>query len=132
MRGLLARVTDTTWAGLRSSNLVAQSLFEISFRATQMSDATALASHIHAEQSSKNTDIPHISYRLGVVTLVLEHGGDEEQAMAALSHDAVRDQDAHQLELILGRFGTHVVEIVESCTDADTLPKPPWQALKQA
>ena len=74
----------------------------------------------------------HISHLLGVGSLVLEHGGDEEQAMAALLHDAVEDQGAHQAGAIEARFGARVRAIVEGCTDADTMPKPPWRARKEA
>ena len=52
--------------------------------------------------------------------------------MAALLHDAVEDQGAHQLDVIRDRFGARVADIVDGCTDADTQPKPPWQARKEA
>lgn len=60
-------------------------------------------------------------------------GGDEEQAIAALLHDAVEDQGgAPTLELIRQRFGDDVAEIVSDCTDAWTEPKPEWHGRKQA
>ena len=101
-------------------------------RWARLSDATAFALQIHAAQTRKGSDIPYISHLLGVASLVLEHGGDEEQAMAGLLHDAVEDQGVHQLAGIRERFGSRVADIVEGCTDADTLPKPPWQARKEA
>ena len=64
--------------------------------------------------------------------MVLEHGGDEEQAIAALLHDAVEDQGPHQAAAITDCFGERVSAIVIGCTDADTLPKPRWQARKEA
>ena len=101
-------------------------------RWTRLSEAVAFTLNIHADQIRKGSETPYISHLLGVASLVLEHGGDEEQAMAALLHDAVEDQGAHQLQAIHQRFGARVAAIVEGCTDADTLPKPPWQARKEA
>lgn len=98
----------------------------------RLSEAAAFALRIHAEQTRKGSETPYISHLLGVASLVLEHGGDEEQAMAGLLHDAVEDQGAHQLDVIRDRFGARVAAIVAGCTDADTLPKPPWQARKEA
>jgi len=101
-------------------------------RWARLSEAAAFALRIHAEQTRKGSEMPYISHLLGVASLVLEHGGDEEQAMAGLLHDAVEDQGAHQLGIIHDRFGARVAAIVAGCTDADTLPKPPWQARKEA
>ena len=101
-------------------------------RWARLSDAVAFALEIHADQTRKGTDTPYISHLLSVAGLVLEHGGDENQAIAGLLHDAVEDQGAHQLPVIRERFGDRVASIVEGCTDADTLPKPPWQARKEA
>ncbi len=85
----------------------------------------------HARQKRKGTETPYVSHLLGVASLVLEHGGDEEQAIAALLHDAVEDQGAHQEPVIRERFGDRVADIVLGCTDADTLPKPPWRERKE-
>jgi GTP pyrophosphokinase len=70
---------------------------------------------------------------LGVASIVLEHGGNEDEAIAALLHDAVEDQglDATRQQ-ILRRFGEEVTKIVDGCTDSDVLPKPPWKLRKQA
>ena len=97
-----------------------------------LADAAAFALRIHGAQTRKGSAVPYISHLLGVASLVLEHGGDEEQAIAGLLHDAVEDQDAHQLDIIRDRFGARVAAIVAGCTDADTLPKPPWRARKEA
>ncbi len=85
----------------------------------------------HAQQKRKGTDTPYVSHLLGVASLVLEHGGDEEQAMAAMLHDAVEDQGAHLEPVIRERFGARVADIVLGCIDADTLPKPPWRERKE-
>ena len=84
----------------------------------------------HAKQKRKGTDTQYVSHLLGVASLVLEHGGDEEQAMAAMLHDAVEDQGAQFEPVIRERFGARVADIVLGCTDADTLPKPPWRKRK--
>jgi (p)ppGpp synthase/HD superfamily hydrolase len=64
--------------------------------------------------------------------LVLEDGGDEDQAIAALLHDAIKDQGGDKIrQEIKAKFGERVVEIVNGCTDAETIPKPPWQERKQ-
>jgi (p)ppGpp synthase/HD superfamily hydrolase len=63
---------------------------------------------------------------------VLEDGGDEDEAIAALLHDAVEDQGGQKtLTAIRARFGERVARIVEGCTDADTTPKPPWRERKE-
>jgi GTP pyrophosphokinase len=70
---------------------------------------------------------------LGVASTVLTHGGDEDEAIAALLHDAVEDQGGKpRLREIRRKFGARVAHIVEGCTDADTDPKPPWLARKKA
>jgi GTP pyrophosphokinase len=67
-----------------------------------------------------------------VAAIALEHGADEDQAIAALLHDAVEDQGGVPVRDEIGRrFGGAVAEIVEGCTDADTMPKPPWRARKE-
>jgi GTP pyrophosphokinase len=98
----------------------------------RLSAAVEFALQIHATQTRKGAGTPYIGHLLGVASLVLEHGGDEEQAMAGMLHDAVEDQGAHQAVAIAERFGPRVAAIVLGCTDADTLPKPPWRARKEA
>src|SRR5207249_10932703 len=67
-----------------------------------------------------------------VASLALEHGADEDVAVAALLHDAVEDQGGRPtLARIRRRFGARVAEIVEGCTDADTVPKPEWRTRKE-
>ena len=97
-----------------------------------LADAITYALDIHAAQLRKGAETPYIGHLLGVASLVLEHGGDEEQAMAAALHDAIEDCGAEQEVIIAARFGPRVATIVRGCTDADTIPKPPWQARKDA
>jgi len=96
-------------------------------------DALIYASRLHARQVRKGNGVPYVSHLLGVCSLVLEFGGDEDQAIAALLHDAVEDQggDATRQE-IRRRFGERVAAIVDGCSDSDTMPKPPWKPRKEA
>jgi (p)ppGpp synthase/HD superfamily hydrolase len=81
----------------------------------------------------KGTQIPYISHLMAVSSLVIEHGGNEDEAIAGLLHDAAEDQGgAAMLEAIKARYGVAVAEIVADCTDAWTDPKPPWGVRKQA
>ena len=96
-------------------------------------DALAYASRIHRDQRRKGTDIPYISHLLGTAAIALENGADEDQAIAALLHDAVEDQGGSaRLAEIRARFGNRVAEMVDHCTDTDIEPKPPWRARKEA
>jgi len=96
-------------------------------------DALAFASRLHRSQTRKGTAIPYISHLMAVSALVIEHGGDEDQAIAALLHDAAEDQGGEAiLHEIEHRFGPAVARIVEDCTDAWTEPKPPWRGRKEA
>jgi (p)ppGpp synthase/HD superfamily hydrolase len=96
-------------------------------------DALAYASRIHRTQVRKGSGIPYVSHLLGVASLALEAGADEDQAIAALLHDSVEDQGgAARLADVRERFGARVADIVDHCTDADSEPKPPWRARKEA
>ncbi|HLH62121.1 MAG TPA: HD domain-containing protein [Ktedonobacteraceae bacterium] len=96
-------------------------------------EALVFATRLHAEQTRKGTPIPYISHLLAVTALVLEHGGGEDEAIAALLHDSIEDQGgASTREAIRRRFGENVVQIVDGCTDTDVFPKPPWRQRKEA
>jgi len=95
--------------------------------------ALVYATHVHAGQVRKGTRIPYISHLLAVGALVAEHGGDEDQVIAALLHDAPEDQSgAGRLDDIRVRFGEPVARIVEACSDTFEEPKPAWQPRKEA
>ena len=95
--------------------------------------ALIYAYHVHGGQMRKGPDgIPYIGHLLGVASLVIEDGGDENEVIAALLHDAVEDQGgAPRLADIRARFGDRVAAIVKGCTDADTIPKPEWLERKR-
>src|SRR6516162_2847976 len=94
--------------------------------------ALLFAHRQHAGQLRKGTPAPYISHLLGVAGLVLEAGGDEDLAIAALLHDVVEDcGGAPMLEEIRRRFGERVAHVVEGCTDTCLDPKPPWRHRKE-
>jgi len=95
--------------------------------------AVAFANQLHRRQIRKGSGIPYMSHLLGVASLALEHGANEDEAIAAVLHDAVEDQGGiPTLKTIRRTFGKRVAEIVEECTDAVVIPKPEWKPRKVA
>ncbi|HVO12396.1 MAG TPA: HD domain-containing protein [Vicinamibacteria bacterium] len=95
-------------------------------------EALAYAAHVHEGHCRKGTTVPYLAHLLGVCALVLEDGGSEEEAIAALLHDAVEDAGGEgRLRAIRRRFGERVAAIVAACSDTDESPKPPWRERKQ-
>ncbi len=104
-----------------------------SLLSTRFEEALVYATTLHARQMRKGTDVPYIAHLLGVTALVLEDGGDEDEAIGALLHDAVEDQGGMRtLQEIRSRFGERVADIVLGCSDSFTTPKPPWRERKEA
>ena len=100
---------------------------------TRFEEALIFATRLHARQVRKGSSVPYVSHLLIVAGMVLEQGGDEDQTIAALLHDAVEDQGGRStLDEIRRRFGDRVAEIVEQCSDAFTFFKPPWRKRKEA
>jgi (p)ppGpp synthase/HD superfamily hydrolase len=94
--------------------------------------AFELAYQLHAEQIRKGTETPYLAHLMGVAALVLENGGDEDLAIAALLHDAVEDQGGLEtLEIIRQQFGERVAAIVDGCSDTYVIPKPAWRNRKE-
>jgi (p)ppGpp synthase/HD superfamily hydrolase len=94
--------------------------------------ALVFATRKHEGQHRKGTTVPYIAHLLGVASIVLEAGGDEDLAIAALLHDVVEDcGGAPMLREIRRRFGNRVAHIVDGCTDTDLNPKPPWLQRKK-
>jgi len=89
--------------------------------------AFAYAAKMHAGQARKATTVPYLSHLMAVASLVLEAGGDEEMAIAALLHDVVEDCGGMpRLREIRQKFGARVARIVKGCTDSFAEPKPDW------
>jgi (p)ppGpp synthase/HD superfamily hydrolase len=99
----------------------------------RFSEALTYATCLHAKQIRKGSGVPYIAHLLGVASIALEYGANEEEAIAALLHDAIEDQggDSTRQE-IRRRFGDTVTAIVDGCTDSETIPKPPWKERKEA
>ena len=92
-------------------------------------EALLWAEELHRDQRRKGKAIPYISHLIGVSALVWEDGGSEEQAIAALLHDAIEDAGQSHAS-IADRFGEAVANIVRDCTDTSGTPvggeKEPW------
>ena len=98
----------------------------------RFAEAFAFAERLHCNQVRKKTRVPTISHLMAVTALVLESGGSEDEAIAALLHDAAEDCGGRPvLEEIRRRFGDPVGSIVEDCSDTLESPKPRWQPRKQ-
>ena len=93
-------------------------------------DGLAFAMEAHGAQTRKGGDVPYVSHLLGVASLVLEAGGDEDMAIAGLLHDTIEDTEVNAPD-IESRFGPRVTAIVEGCTDTAENPKPPWRPRKE-
>lgn len=99
---------------------------------SRFEDALLFAFNIHIDQTRKSTRVPYFAHVMGVTSYVLEAGGDEDTAIAALLHDTVEDGGGLPiLEQIRIRFGEHVADIVDHCTDSYTQPRPPWRERKE-
>jgi len=85
------------------------------------------AAEKHEGQTRKQTAVPYLSHLMAVASLVLEAGGDEDLAIAALLHDVVEDCGGMpRLREIRRQFGPRVARIVEGCTDSFGEPKAEW------
>jgi (p)ppGpp synthase/HD superfamily hydrolase len=96
----------------------------------RFAEAAKWAAQIHNDHVRKGSNVPYVSHLFAVASLVLEDGGDEDQAIAALLHDAVEDDKA-TLDEVRARFGDEVAAIVDACSDTLVNPKPPWRERKQ-
>ena len=96
-------------------------------------DAFRYAHELHGDQQRKGTGAPYIGHLMGVASIVLDDGGSEDEAVAALLHDAAEDHGGRErLEEIRAKFGDAVAQIVEDCTDSWETPKRPWAERKDA
>ena len=90
------------------------------------------AAEKHDGQTRKQSAVPYLSHLMAVASLVLEAGGDEEMAMAALLHDVVEDCGGMpRLREVRKQFGRRVAKVVEGCTDSFGEPKPEWVERKK-
>jgi (p)ppGpp synthase/HD superfamily hydrolase len=102
------------------------------FLSLKFSEAVQYAAEVHKTQKRKGTDIPYIAHLLAVASIALEYGANENEAIAALLHDAPEDAGGQdRLEEIRQQFGDIVADIVQDCSDTFDIPKPPWKKRKK-
>jgi GTP pyrophosphokinase len=96
-------------------------------------DALPHAARLHRDQTRKGANVHYATHLLAVASIVGESGGTEDEAVAALLHDAPEDRGGRgRLEDIRKRFGDAVADIVDGCTDTYEDPKPDWRPRKEA
>lgn len=119
-------------------------------------DALLFAARLHDSQTRKGTEIAYLTHLMSVSALVMENGGNEDEAVAALLHDAIEDQSAdYESEFLTDplhgrdalkrdielKYGSRVLSIVIGCTDDEDFEKPPegergtveaWKQRKEA
>lgn len=124
--GYTARSTATTVTGAHMNR---------NFYSDAFIDALQFTAMLHRNQERKGTSIPYVSHLMAVAGIVLEAGGDKEQAIAGLLHDAVEDQGGEPTRLLIQeRFGPEVARIVAACSDASPAEgekKAPWRQRKE-
>jgi (p)ppGpp synthase/HD superfamily hydrolase len=99
----------------------------------RLDDGLVYALRLHRKQQRKGKNVPYAAHLLGTAGIVLDFGGDEAQAIAALLHDAAEDHGGRpRLDKIRRRFGRDVAAMVEDCTDTFEKVKPPWRPRKEA
>jgi (p)ppGpp synthase/HD superfamily hydrolase len=97
----------------------------------RITEAFALMYELHNDQKRKGSDTPYIAHLMSAAAIVAEYGGDEDQFIAALLHDAVEDRGGRPTyERIKAAFGETVAEYVWQCSDSHRTPKPPWRERK--
>jgi (p)ppGpp synthase/HD superfamily hydrolase len=99
---------------------------------TRFDEAVALALSAFRHKWRKATDIPYATHLLAVCAIVGEHGGDEDQMIAAVLHDYLEDIEGATHEELERRFGLRVSTLVRALSDATEHPKPPWKPRKEA
>lgn len=101
------------------------------FFTERFANALQLAHLLHFQQRRKGSNVPYIGHLLSVAGTVIDYGGDEDVAIAALLHDAVEDQGGlEMLDQLRQQFGDRVADIIFACTDAVETPKPEWHERK--
>ncbi|MFO0570528.1 MAG: HD domain-containing protein [Polyangiaceae bacterium] len=99
---------------------------------TRLDEALTFVAAAFRHQVRKGSGVPYLSHLLAVAATVAEHGGDEDQMIAALCHDYLEDIEGAHRGVLEQRFGARVAELVEGLSDATVQPKPPWKQRKLA
>jgi hypothetical protein len=107
---------------------------EVSVReaySTRFDEAVAFTVQAFRTQRRKGSEVPYLTHLFAVMALVGEHGGDEDQMIAALLHDYLEDIEGSSADHLERRFGPRVRSMVEQMSDTEVRPKPPWRARKE-
>ncbi len=97
----------------------------------KVGEALKLAADAFAQRERKGSGVPYLTHLLAVATLVMEHGGDEDQIAAAVLHDYLEDIPGARVEELEKQFGARVARLVSSLSDAtDATNKAPWKPRK--
>lgn len=92
---------------------------------------------LHGRDTRKASNVPYLAHLLSVCAMTQQDGGDEDEAIAALLHDALEDKPEETSRAEIAElFGERVLTIIES--SIDTPPdykggaKLPWRERKEA
>ncbi|MFW5920496.1 MAG: HD domain-containing protein [Polyangiales bacterium] len=96
-----------------------------------LDEALAFAAAAFRHRVRKGSDVPYVTHLLQVMVTVGEHGGDEEQLVAAVLHDYLEDIPGADRDELAERFGARVARLVEAMSDTTVQPKPPWEDRKR-
>lgn len=110
---------------------MSRSLSELPCYTTRLDQAVALATDAFRHRIRKGSRVPYITHLFQVMVLVGEHGGDEDQMIAAVLHDYLEDIEGTHRDDLAARFGERVAQLVEGMSDSTTHPKPPWEERKR-
>jgi (p)ppGpp synthase/HD superfamily hydrolase len=97
----------------------------------RIDDALQFTADAFRAVARKGGRVPYLTHLLQVMVTVGEHGGDEDQLIAALLHDYLEDIPGADATMLRARFGERVVRMVEALSDATAQPKPPWEDRKR-
>lgn len=98
----------------------------------RVDEALAMVAVAFRDRARKGSGVPYLAHLLGVAALVAEHGGNENQVIAALLHDYLEDIEGTDAKELHERFGQQVAEWVVALSDTMVRPKPPWQERKES
>ncbi|MCA9616206.1 MAG: HD domain-containing protein [Myxococcales bacterium] len=96
----------------------------------RLDKALALAADAFRTHVRKGNGVPYLTHLLQVMVTVGEHGGDEDQMIAALLHDYLEDVEDADADALERQFGARVRRMVEALSDTTEHPKPPWEERK--